>query len=351
MNLLDTFLHLVQIDSPSGHEKAVGEYILSQLKPHNFQITVDQAGNIHAFRPGTGTSPLFCAHQDTIQPGENIQPILEDGIIKSSSDTILGADNKASLAAILYTVCNTPSDQTTDIELLFTVGEEAGLVGMKAFDCTTLKSTSGICFDKAAPVGTIVMQSPGSIKTQGHIKGQAAHVSNITSGKDAIATFAKAYTQLPIGKVDDDTTLNIGLLQAGENVNSVPEHLTFHADLRSHNPDALQSLHSQLINTFQSIAQQDQTTFTHQSQTLYQGYQHDKQHPHITLLQTIFESLSIPVNHVISGGASDANILNQHGILTTDLGDGSIDPHTTDERIALKDLERLSQIITQIITT
>jgi len=351
--LVKTFLQLVQIDSPSGFEGEVRTWIKDKLEKMGLEHEVDKAGNLYCKLKSKGDPVVISGHMDTVEPGRGIEPIIEAGIIKSSSETILGADNKANLAGVIEVirVLKNNNIKHKPIEIVMSVEEEPGLKGVKRFDFNKLDSNIGICFDKAAPVGTIVNKSPSCLHIDGKVIGKSAHAGGEpTKGINALHAFVHVVSDLKLGRIDPETTANIGTVKAGNCRNSIPETVEFKGEIRSHSEQDLEKIYNTWINTFSSVTSSIEASFEHSVKRQYSRYFHDENSTLIKALTSTFSSLNIETNLVPSGGASDANIFNTHGIQVADLGCGQKHPHRKDESISVENLKKMSEVILEFVT-
>src|SRR5947209_2078870 len=228
-DVLDLFTELAALPSPPGEERAVADVVARYLRDLGLAVDEDDAGprvgstmgNLYCRVEPTSDEgrPLFlCAHLDTVPPTGPIEPVVEDGIVRNSAGTILGADNKSAVAVMLEAtrravVENRPH---AGIELLFTPKEEVGLLGAAAFDHERLRARVGYVYDQAAPIGEVILGAPHSHSLEVRFHGRAAHSGMYPEeGRSAIAAAAKAIADFKLGRVDDESTANVGLIQGG----------------------------------------------------------------------------------------------------------------------------------------
>lgn len=348
MNItIEKFLQLVHIDSPSGHEEKMSTYLQSWLKNHKFIMKIDKVGNVYAANNLSGSPLLLCAHMDTVEPGRNIKPIIKNGVIKSSGNTILGADNKAALAAILTAI--ETAGLNRNLELLFTVKEETG-GGIEHFPFSWLKSKQGIIFDKSNPPGGIVLSSPFIYNFHVVLSGKASHAGTPQNGINAFVPAFNALSKIPVGQLDKDkTTVNIGVIKGGTGINTIPDQIHISGEVRSYN-SILFHKHLKAIETFFKQESKKSGVACNFSLNGYcPGYAFSETDLFIKQIAVMYSGLGLKTQYYPRSGISDANILNMNGIQTVNLTDGAKYPHTKDEQIAVKDLEMLSQIIVSCI--
>ena len=347
MNIIDHFIKVVSIASPSGKEQHISLYLQYWLTKKNFIFKVDAVGNIYATNGKKGTPLMLCAHMDTVQPGEHIHPVIKDGIIQSDGTTILGADNKAALAAILHAVESVPPEHA--LELLFTVKEETG-GGVEHFPFTWIHAKKALIFDSANPLGGIVLQSPSIYNFDIVFTGKSAHASTPKKGINAFTPAFGALAKLPTGTLDGgQTTINIGLINGGTGINTVPNSIHIQGEVRSYSAVLFKKHLDAIKKTVIAFAKKQRVKVSFKLNGYCAGYTHKKEYPFINSLSTLLKKEGlIPVYHTHSG-ISDANVLNAKGIQTINLADGVQNPHTLQEQVKVKDLEQLSRIIQKCI--
>src|SRR5918996_711667 len=245
---LEQFLALAALPSPPGDERAVADAVAADLRRLGLEVDEDDTGpatgsnigNLYVRLPATngvvGTPLFFCAHLDTVPPQGTIEPVVDDGLVRNAAGTILGADNKAAVVAMVEAVRRVVEERRSHagIELLLTSKEEVGLVGAKAFDAGRLHARVGYVYDMAAPIGTVIMAAPSSRKLDVRFRGRAAHSGMYPEeGRSAIAAAARAISDFRLGRLDGETTANVGTIDGGSARNVVPEWCSFRAEARS----------------------------------------------------------------------------------------------------------------------
>jgi tripeptide aminopeptidase len=266
--LINSFITMAQIPSISGREGKMRDYLRAQLQERGLEVNEDEAGlalqgeagNLWVKIPASveAETILFAAHMDTVGPGEGIQAIIEDGVIKSKGNTILGSDDKAAIAALLEAldVIREKRLPHGPLELLFTVGEEQGLQGAKQFDFTSLKATMAYVLDAGGDPGVIVIQSPCQNEIEYKVYGKPAHAGiNPEKGINAIQAAALALSRMPCGRIDEETTCNLGIIQGGTARNIVADYCQIKGEARSLNRSRLDQITQTLKNTFMEEVQ------------------------------------------------------------------------------------------------
>jgi tripeptide aminopeptidase len=347
--LLDTFLTLVRIDSPSGHEAEIGAVLSSGLRALDMEVRVDDVGNVLGRWDIEGTPLLLSAHMDTVAPGLGIKPVVEDGVIRSDGTTILGADDKSGVAAILE-VLTVLHDQgrRPAVEVAFSVGEETGLYGAKAIDVDWLRARQALVLDSGGPLNRIVHGAPASDKLDATVHGRAAHAgSHPEDGINAIQIASQAIVRMSLGRIDGETTANIGIIRGGEAVNVVPDRVHIRGEARSHDMDKLDAQITTMREALEdAVAAQPGARLELEIRRTYQSYRLPQD---TALIQRIARALAAmgeaPPELYLSGGGSDANIFNERGITAIPVSTGMQSVHTNEECILLSDMVRCAELV------
>jgi tripeptide aminopeptidase len=358
-DVLDLFTELVAIPSPPGDERQVADRVRAYLEGLGLAVEEDDAGprigsntgNLLARLPATapdGGVPIFlCAHLDTVPPTGPIEPVVDDGVVRNAGGTILGADNKSAVAAMLEGARRILAENRphAGIELLFTPKEEVGLQGAKAFDASRLEAETGFVYDQGAPIGGVMLGAPYARQIEVTIEGRAAHAGMAPEeGRSAIAAAARAIADLRLGRLDDDTTANVGLISGGTAKNIVPHRCAFSIDVRSHVEEKLSDLVREVLETITFAATLEQCEAETTVEESYRGYRFSKTDLPVTLACSALERTGIQPSFGVTGGGADANVFNERGKACVNLANGMMDIHTPDERIAVADLERMVDV-------
>jgi tripeptide aminopeptidase len=365
-NLTDYFLELVQIDSESKNERAIFDRIKSDLQEIGFAVEEDNsvsetgsnAGNLYAFLPGRiDKEPLlFCAHLDTVRPGNGINPLIIKEQINSDKRTILGADDKSGVAQIIWGIKQLIASgfDYPPLEILFTVCEEIGLLGARYFDKTKLKSHLGFAFD-SEDIGEFMIGAPSQNTINITVRGKEAHAGvEPEKGINAIRVASEAIAAIPLGRIDFETTANIGVITGGMATNIVPNQVEIKGEARSHSSEKLAQVTNDIISTFQKTAEKHRlehvaATVDIQVHTEYKSFYIEENHPLVKIAKAAMVKLGIPSSFVKSGGGSDANIINPAGVAMIVAGTGMHGYHTVDEFITINDLETGAKIVSGLI--
>jgi tripeptide aminopeptidase len=334
--VLPLFLELAAIPSPSGSEEAVAEHARAYLRDLGVLAETDEAGNLLARVPATeageGTAVFLCAHLDTVPPAGPIEPAVEDGVVRNAAATILGADDKAAVAVMLEAVRLLLAEGRphAGVELLFTTREETGLQGAYAFDTTRLQARAGLVYDYAGPVGEIVVAAPSARTVDAVFTGRPAHAGiNPEDGASAIAAAARAVSDLRLGRLDGETTANVGTIAGGSARNVVPSSCRLEAEGRSRDERKLAELVQEMLDCFAFAAAVCECEVETEVRDQYRGYRIDAADPALALARTALERCGIePVE--VERGLSCVNVAN-----------GMANIHSADEHIAVADLETM----------
>ena len=355
--LVSTLLELICIDSPTGHEEAIARDLVARLKALGLVVAQDTTGNVIARLDGTGKHDgdaplLLSAHMDTVGTDTGIQPIVEAGIIRSDGTTILGADDKSGLAVILEVlqVLSTAGLAHPPLEVVFTVGEEEGLLGAKALDLSQLRAREGVVLDSGGPIGTIIVSAPYQDKLFVTVHGRAAHAgAEPERGINAIRVAAEAVAAMPLGRIDEETTANVGLIRGGVATNIVPDKAELHSEARSRDEAKLIAQMQAMRAALEEAAARHEATLDLRQERSYDGFSLSPETPVVKRAVGAAEALGIAPLLVPSGGGSDANILNSGGIATINLSTGMAEVHTVKENIFIEDMVQSARLLLRIV--
>ncbi|EKE31025.1 peptidase [Salimicrobium jeotgali] len=361
--LLEEFMELVQIDSETKNEEEISRVLTTKLQEIGFNVEEDDskaatghgAGNLIATLEGNDPSKdpvYFTVHMDTVLPGKNIQPRVEDGYIVSGEETILGADDKAGVAAIFEAarVFKASGVPHGTIQFVITAGEESGLVGARHLDHSKLKAAYGYAVDSDGTVGDIIVAAPTQAKISAAVKGKKAHAGVAPEeGVSAITIASKAIANMPLGRIDEETTANIGSFEGGQQTNVVCDHVAVLAEARSLNPDKMQEQVKRMTEAFDQAAAELGGEAVCEVQVMYPGYKQKQGDQVVEVARSAAEKIGHESRLLKSGGGSDANVISSYGIPTVNLAVGYENIHTTNERIAVEDLVKVSEFVLAIM--
>ncbi|HOV78782.1 MAG TPA: M20/M25/M40 family metallo-hydrolase [Bacillota bacterium] len=360
--IVKEFLELAGIDSVSGKERQIADRLKAKLAGLGLEVYEDAAGtlvgsdtgNIIGRMSGSGRGPvlMLCSHMDTVEPGSGVKPVIEQGVIRSSGDTVLGADDKAGIAAILEVLRLLKENRIEHggIEVVFTIWEEGGLFGSKNLDFSLLKARTGFVLDSDGPPGTIITRAPSQDRIGATIIGRAAHAGiNPEDGINAIEVAGHAIARMKLGRIDHETTSNIGVIAGGKAVNIVPDSVSLEGEARSLNAEKRKAQTESICRAIRETASRFGASADIKVETLYLDFDLGEEAPPVKIAVRAAENLGLTYLLGKTGGGSDANIFNSRGISTAVLGIGMKKPHTTEEYINVSDLAGNARYLFEIV--
>jgi len=347
--LLDTFISLVRFDSTSGEEAALRGELEQRLRALGVETHVDETGNLVGRLPGQGQPLLLSAHMDTV-PARNVQPIVREGVVYSDGTTILGADDKSGIAVMLevLTVARDNAAHCPAIEIALSVGEEVGLLGAKGLDVDWFQARQALVLDMGGPINVVVRAAPASDKFDAVVHGRAAHAgANPEAGINAIAVAAQGVAAMPLGRIDDETTANVGLIQGGSAVNVVPDRVALRGEARSHDVVKLDAqIRAMRAALEAAVAVNKGARLDLEVKRAYTSFRLDDAHPLLLRVGRVLQAMGEDgLVLQAGGGGSDANILNARGIAAVPISTGMEGVHTTDEHVAVEDMVRCAEFV------
>ena len=356
-------VELCEIPSPSYHEGDIAARVRSELESLGCEVSEDDVGlqigagcgNLLGRLPATapGTPVLLCAHLDTVPVAAPVEVVLrDDGVLTNRNDAILGGDDKAAVAVMLVAVRQLLRDGAphAGIEILLTPCEEVGLRGAAGFDVAHLTADVGFVFDHAGPIGQVVMSAPWHKRITASFLGVAAHAGmQPEDGRSAIAAAAQAIAQMPLGRIDDQTTANIGTVRGGEATNVVAPRCDIVAEARSRDPERLGEQITRMLDAMTAAAVAGGCDLECRVETQYRGYQLRRGDPQVRLAERALARVGIPPRHIAGGGGSDVNALVRNGFSAVNLCNAMVDVHTAQESIRLADLETMVAVTRAIL--
>jgi tripeptide aminopeptidase len=364
--LSGTFAELCRIESPSGSERACAERVLAELRAIGVSAEEDDAGaelgtecgnllaRIPAARRDDGASSsergclLLCAHMDTVPPQARIEPVLVDGHWENANPGILGADNKAAVVVLLALARRiSQAGAGVDVELLFTVGEETALAGARAFDVSALRSEVGYVFDHPSPIGEVIVASPSHFRIDASFHGMAAHAGIAPErGRSAILAAARAIAAMQLGRIDEETTANVGTVAGGSAMNVVPERCDLVAEVRSLRDERAEEIVAALVAHLHDAANlpECECDVDVGVQRTFAGYRLPASGVAVRAAERALLACGHAPVRVTSGGASDANVLVARGLQTVNLANGTERNHEPGERVSVRALEEMLEV-------
>jgi tripeptide aminopeptidase len=363
--LVQLFVDLVRQNTPPRAEKEASEIGRKVLEELGFVCEYDDAGekvggtvgNLIAFKKGTlpdAPSIFFSAHFDTVEPTLGMEPIFDGDIIKSDGQTILGADDKSGLAPILEAmrILDEQSIPHGDIQLLLTICEEIGLVGAKHLDPARIKAQFGYVLDAGPPVGSLVYSAPTQDIFEVWIHGKPAHAgAQPEDGISAILVAARAIARMKLGRIDHETTANVGIITGGTATNIIPAECYLKCEARSRIQAKLDKQRGHMIACFEEEAAAAGVTVEIKNENAYVGYELGMDDPVLTIGMAAAERIGLEPLLRVTGGGADANIFNTNGVPTTVLGCGMMNIHRHDEYVRISDMVKSTQLVVSIVQT
>lgn len=349
--LRTTFLELIAINSPYPHEDEVKTYIHEWFKKLGVTTKEDAFGNIFVRLDGVGEPLLLNTHFDIPETTPDAKYAEEGDVIRATGENILGADPKSGLAVLLeFAKSLVESDQEhRSIELVFTRGEEVGLVGALNLDYSMLRAKEGFVLDQDGPVSEVVVKAPGYIRVDGTFMGKVVHPCEPQNGVNALAIAAEAFHTLGYGYLTDTITWNIGKISGGSARNSVPGSVTFEAELRGFDTEELHQKSEAIKKHFTTVAESYQGTYQGEHTLFFAGYTLDTSNPLFAQLQKVMKERGVTPNFLTTFGGSDANVFNANGIACAAIGSGYYEPHQYSEWINLAEMADIHDVIVRLV--
>jgi tripeptide aminopeptidase len=358
--LHETFVRLCEIRSPTGEEREVADTIVAELRALGLEVSEDDsakaaeagAGNIVARLPGRGDGwAMFCAHIDTVPHPGQIEVVEDEGVFRSAGETILGADNKAAVAVLIELVArHTAEPPPVGIELLLTVAEEQGLRGAKAFDASTLVANSGFVLDHASAIGEVIVSSPTQQQLLADFAGVEAHAGiRPEDGNNAIAAAAAAIARMELGRLDEETTANVGVIAGGTSGNVVPGHCRIVAESRSLDVERAAAVASELAEACAWGASEHGCDVDVRLEELFRGYEVKSGSRSLDLAEAGLRAAGFEPVRTATGGGSDANALIAAGFDCVLLANGTEANHTPQETATARNLDAMLEVCEGIV--
>lgn len=360
--LVNEFLELVQVDSETKYEAEICKVLKEKFSALGVEVFEDDttaetghgAGNLVCTLPATKEADViyFTSHMDTVVPGKGIKPSIQDGYIVTDGTTILGADDKAGLASMLEAIRvlkenNIPHGK---VEFIITVGEESGLVGAKALDRSLITAEYGYALDSDGKVGDIIVAAPTQAKIKTIIRGKTAHAGVAPEkGVSAITIAAKAIAKMPLGRIDEETTANIGRFEGGTQTNIVCDHVAILAEARSLVEEKMQAQVQKMKEAFESTAEEMGGHAEVEVEVMYPGFKFADGDHVVEVAKRAIANIGRTASLHQSGGGSDANVIAGHDIPTVNLAVGYEEIHTTNEKMPIEELVKTAELVVAII--
>jgi tripeptide aminopeptidase len=361
-----TFAELCRIESPSGRERGCAERVIAELRALGVEVEEDRAGELTGSDCGNllarlaGGTPaqddpsqrrrslLLCAHLDTVPLQAEVEPVLLDGVWENANAGILGADNKAAIAVLLALARHVSREGApVDLELLFTVGEETALAGARAFDVSRLRSDFGYVFDHASPIGEVIVGSPSHFRIEAAFHGAAAHAGiRPETGRSAVLAAARAIASMPLGRLDEESTVNVGRIEGGTAINVVPERCTLLAEVRGLRDARAEELVADVVDRIHEAANAPDCDcdVDVSVERTFGGYRLGASSPALRAAEAALRTCGHEPRRVASGGGSDANALQAGGFEAVNLANGTERNHEPGECVSVAALEEMLDV-------
>jgi tripeptide aminopeptidase len=359
--LVADFIRYCELESPSGRERAMADAVAADLRELGLDVDEDDtgretgsdAGNLLARVPGPegGRAILLCAHIDTVPLDGPVEATRENGVLTNRHEAILGADNKAAVATVLGAVRRLVRDGSpVELELLFTTSEERALRGAKAFEQARLRSEFGFVFDHASPIGELVVASPTYYRLEANFRGKAAHAGiRPEAGRNAIAAASRAIASMRIGRLDNETTANVGRIEGGTSPNVVAEHCTVEFEARSLDDARAGEVVSEMVDATTEAASDADCDVETTVERMFRGYRLPRTAPAVEAAAAALREKGIEPKYIATGGGSDANAFVAGGLTVVNVANGTERNHQPDESVTVDALETMLDVTLAIV--
>jgi tripeptide aminopeptidase len=358
--LHERFVRYCEVRSPTGEEREIADTLAAELRAMGLEVAEDDAtaaaqagaGNLLARSPGSGEGWLmFCAHVDTVPHRGQVEVVDDEGVFRSRGDTILGADNKAAVAVFMELIArHVERPGPIGIELVLTVAEEQGLRGAKAFDAAQLRSSAGFVLDHAGAIGEVVVSTPTQQKILADFIGVEAHAGiQPELGSNAIAAAASAISRMELGRLDAETTANVGLISGGTSGNVIPGHCAIHAEARSLDSERAAEVAGKIADACAWGASEHECDVDVRIEELFRGYSVPKDSAALTLAEQALRAAGLEPQRVAIGGGSDANVFRRDGFDSVLLSNGTASVHTSDEMVPARSLDKMLEVCERMV--
>ncbi|MFV0499766.1 MAG: M20/M25/M40 family metallo-hydrolase [Bacilli bacterium] len=358
--LVKNFVDMVSIDSESGNEYNMQEFLKKYLANLGFDVKQDKAGesfgsnanNVIATKSGFGDPVILSAHMDTVTPGNGVEVHIDGDIISSKGNTILGGDDKGGIATIIEAVESIleSGEKHPPLEIVFTVGEEGGLNGSKNLDYSLISAKKAIIFDTGGEIGTIITSAPGQNILNVKVKGKPAHAGiEPEAGISAIYVASHAISRMNLFRIDEETTCNIGMINGGVATNIVTAEVDIVAEVRSLDESKLEAQTEHIINMFEKTATEFNAHVDIEVRKAYNPFKISDSNDFLASYIKATKDCGFEAIVQSTGGGSDANNFNENGIVALNVSVNMCKVHTTDEYIAISDMCNAAKILSNYL--
>ena len=351
--LVKTLIEIIKIDSPSGEEDAMDAEVSSRLESLGLKVSHDAYKNVIAKLDGEGEPIMLSAHLDTVEPGRGIKPVIDGGVLRSDGTTILGGDCKAGVAIVLEGLESALATNLANraIEVIFTRHEEGGLVGAHNLDFSMVTAKKGIVFDGEGPPNRIILSAPSQNVVTAYITGRAAHAGlEPEKGISALLIASDILSRLPLGRIDEETTANIGRMEGGLKRNIIPEQAFLDGEFRSLSNEKLADMERKFRGVFDEVASMyPEASINLDITNSYQAYNIDPKSSAVAIIGKALAGMGLEMILESTGGGSDANVFIEKGITAIPVGIGVRDFHTTWETALISEVMLGAQMCEGIV--
>ncbi len=352
--LIKTLIDLIRIDSPTGEENEIDREVSSRLQTLGFQVRHDAYQNLVAALEGQGEPLMLSAHLDTVEPGRGIRPHLDGDVLRSDGTTILGGDCKAGVAIVLeaLTAVVESGSSHVPVEVVFSRAEEGGLNGARNLDFGLISARRGVVFDGEGPVNRVTVSAPAQNVVKAEIIGRASHAGlEPENGISALVIAGHILTRLPLGRIDEETTSNIGYLEGGLKRNIIPERAYLDGEIRSRDQQKLDRYTGSFRSVFSEVAAMyPEARIDLDITNTYRSYRVEPEHPTVAMLARALAEIGLEPMLGGSGGGSDANVFFEHGIAALPVGIGVRSFHTREETALIPEVLQGAEFCERLIT-
>ena len=349
--MVSQFLEMVKIDSESGNEEKFINYLEKEFQSIGAKTHIDSYGNLlgrfSALNAKHDIPILLSCHADTVKPGIGINPVIENGVIRSDGKTILGADDKAGIAEMLEALRT--ADTRPRVEFAITRQEEVGLIGVQNLDFNWLSAKKGYLLDNDT-LDTVVIGGPSYFTLDVEIKGKSAHAGmEPEKGISAVLAASRAISALPLGRIDEETTSNVGVIQGGIIRNGVPEETSFLAECRSLNHTKAKELAKKMENIIRGKVEATGAIVKITVNNPFKAVEISKDSETVQVSKQALKVAGIKAKTGFITGFTDASIYNNKGIEMAVVGIGAQLEHSLEEHIHISDMEKALKMIVEIL--
>jgi tripeptide aminopeptidase len=356
-----TFARLCEVESPSGQELAIARAVRADLEALGLEVVEDdtaaqtgaECGNLLVRLPGPREGPaiMLGAHLDTVPLTDRVEVECVDGVFTNRRQAILGADDKAAVAVLMELAhAYAGGGAPVTCELLFTMSEENGLRGAKAFDVSRLESGFGYVLDHASPIGELILAAPSYYHVTADFRGRSAHSGlRPEDGRSAIVAAAKAIESVSLGRIDEGTTANVGRIEGGTATNVVPAHCRVEAEVRSLDDANARRLVAEMVDSFSWAASSTETDVDAVIEQQFHAYRIPESDPSVAVAAAALRDCGIEPVYTATGGGSDANAFQSKGFRCLNIANGTEANHTPDERVSVAALELMLDVMLNLV--